>query len=367
MEFGTQLELLDCLEMSAGAIFRVKRKRTESPHAALVLAFKRGRPENYDPNCPLPLSECSLEGGSEGGEDTKKEIFRLCGTSETSTPDTSLRTILSACRNSQTSSGTKPPSAPIHFAQLREMKKWTGGGTDEDLKGERMDSWVEEVGVVEGEKGGSGQKSDPTLSELNGIFEAVTSSPNHPDPLLPNSVGGPKPGISCNGQEMIRLVTAFNEPGGSVPTCKENSISTEGSIEPTAAVTSEFVYDYYYSPEMSEEEFRRMENWLGVEPWRGGEVLCGEEERDSEPAEDEDDSNDEGNWRNEYPEEEEEDYVKGEESDTSESTEESGDLRGWYDSYDCLDEFGKEEGRMLTDLVGGMGLRESGDGECGDD
>lgn len=260
-------------------VLRFKRKKTEDPLSAIVVAYKKSRASDYCSETPEKGCQDNVNDGLENELETKKEVFRLCvstETVETSSVHLGLRKVLQAARRSEKESGSK---TAIQLANLRCIGK---NNNSSEVLADGFESILTEDFDME-----DACSSNEVLTKLNG---ELTEGENR-------NVEVKSSGIVCNGTEMLRI------PHDLHPQSRSDQV-TESSISP-----SEYVYDYYYSSGMSNADFLSLENWLGVEPFQDStteEILDNaEQDEDSDRCEDYDDSNDEANWRNDYPEEEE--------------------------------------------------------------
>ncbi|XP_028665535.2 probable RNA polymerase II nuclear localization protein SLC7A6OS [Erpetoichthys calabaricus] len=306
----------------APTILRVKRKRAADPVDALVLACKRVRPE----------SDAEIAGADAVGADIQSAVFKLAATvaSKDASVQKQIREALSreraaqALRPSLQSSQRILEQARIAKRNARQESRYLvlanhrTGIVSEELK--HYDDKAEETDA-KAEK--SSRKADDPVQDKPDfqIFDIVQEG-DEEDTSVPFSTDPET--ILCNSVKMIREKLTLSDEN----TKKETGDNVK---------EDEYVYDIYYQESTAP---GWIQDILSVRPYyEENELVPEEDPQILEVYEDEDDENDEGNWRNDYPDEEE--YSEGEErySDFSDSSfDEDGNRHyryGWrsWDKY----------------------------------
>ncbi|XP_059523682.1 probable RNA polymerase II nuclear localization protein SLC7A6OS isoform X2 [Myotis daubentonii] len=300
------------MEAGRTAILRVKRKRSEEPAEALVLACKRLRKDVVE----LAVQKTPPEGLEKAAE---KNVFQLVAT--VCSQEDPVQPLLRAL----------PPPWGTHQRIRHDLRASTRKIQQEGRyrvvssrrpSGLLLDDLESEDARENAEAGGDAgfqlldlvhEEGDPEAAATPAAAAAAaataslaaTTSCKVSDPDV----------ILCNSVELIRERLTISEDGPSVGPREEQK--------------DDYVYDIYYLETATP---GWIENILSVQPlsqeWElvnDGKQLEGVDE-----DEDEDDENSENNWRNEYPEEESSDGdedSRGSDECTGLSEEERGNSR----------------------------------------
>uniref|UniRef100_G1P5Y0 Probable RNA polymerase II nuclear localization protein SLC7A6OS n=1 Tax=Myotis lucifugus TaxID=59463 RepID=G1P5Y0_MYOLU len=257
------------MEAGRTAILRVKRKRSEEPAEALVLACKRLRKDMVE----LAVQKTPPEGLEKAAE---KNVFQLVAT--VCSQEDPVQPLLRAL----------PPPWGTHQRIRHDLRASTRKIQQEGRyrvvssrrpSGLLSDDLESEDARENPEAGGDAGFQLLDLVHEEGDPEAAATAclkVSDPDVIL------------CNSVELIRERLTISEDGPSVGHREEQK--------------DDYVYDIYYLETATP---GWIENILSVQPlsqeWEL--VNDGKQLEDADEDEDEDDENSENNWRNEYPEE----------------------------------------------------------------
>nr|KAF6286407.1 solute carrier family 7 member 6 opposite strand [Myotis myotis] len=254
------------MEAGRTAILRVKRKRSEEPAEALVLACKRLRKDVVE----LAVQKTPPEGLEKAAE---KNVFQLVAT--VCSQEDPVQPLLRAL----------PPPWGTHQRIRHDLRASTRKIQQEGryrvVSSRRpsdllLDDLESEDARENPEAGGDAGFQLLDLVHEEGDPEAAATA-SDPDVIL------------CNSVELIRERLTISEDGPSVGPREEQK--------------DDYVYDIYYLETATP---GWIENILSVQPYSQEWELVndGKQLEGVDEDEDEDDENSENNWRNEYPEEE---------------------------------------------------------------
>ncbi|XP_075693683.1 putative RNA polymerase II nuclear localization protein SLC7A6OS [Rhinoderma darwinii] len=270
------------------AVLRVKRKRGADPVEALIISCKRPRPEEETPESAVITTQ----------------VFKLAAT-VTSQDDPVQKYVQDAISRDRATQVNRPPIGSLQRIQ-RDLRAFRDAERqesryrlvsslrpkceeEEDSKSanSQPSSSLEEPQHVPKEEEASAQEekvSKGAKEEAIQLFDIVqeetekaAADPQACDPET----------IMCNSVKMIR---------------ERLTVSQEGQGAEHRENSDEFVYDIYYA-ESSPHNW--IQDILSVKPYVYEQELTAADDEPDEVYEDEDDENEEGNWRNDYPDEEE--------------------------------------------------------------
>ncbi|XP_027999006.2 probable RNA polymerase II nuclear localization protein SLC7A6OS isoform X2 [Eptesicus fuscus] len=308
------------MEAGRTAVLRVKRKRSEEPAEALVLACKRLRSDAVESAAQKTPPE-GLEKAAE------KNVFQLVATvcSQEEPVHPFLRAALPPPWGTQQRIRHDLRAATRKIQQegrYRVVSSRRSSGIPLDaLESEDV------LGNPEADGDAGFQLLD--LVHEEGDPEAAAAAADSYKVADPDV-------ILCNSVELIRERLTISEDGPSVEHREEQK--------------DDYVYDIYYLETATP---GWIENILSVQPYSQEWELVNDDQQLEDIYEDEDDENSENNWRNEYPEEESNDGdedSRGSDEYHSLSEEERGSSRPQVGSKYPLDvqkEFGYDSPRDL--------------------
>ncbi|MBN3309788.1 S7A6O protein, partial [Amia calva] len=274
----------------SSTVLRVKRKRGTDPADALLLACKRLRPESTSTQV---AQDCVSE--SADGE-IHNSVFKLAATvpSKDAPVQTHLREALSRQRAVQALRPTAGSAQRI-VGDLRSAKWRSRREERYRVLSSHRPSIARDTVASTGTVATDADPTDPAaltvlpdiqvfdIVQEEGEMEPITSVASDPETIL------------CNSVKLIREKLSVSEGGvGSGHREREE----------------EYVYDLYFQETAAP---GWIQDILSVKPYmQESELVAEENPREEEVYEDEDDENEEGNWRNDYPDEEdsEEDYER---------------------------------------------------------
>ncbi|OXB53188.1 hypothetical protein ASZ78_001299 [Callipepla squamata] len=310
--------------MERAAVLRVRRKRGGAePAEALVLACKRLRAEPGQDAAvekgvfKLVATVCSKVplGGLRVSRDRAAQSLRpsLGSTQRIAQELRSSRQVRRKENRYRVVASHRPGSAPPTDSEAA-----SDGGRS--APAEAGDASQEESGAVEesSDCGGKFQLFDIVQEEAAVEGSSVTATQKSGDPDV----------ILCNAVEMIRERLTVSEDHKKVEHCEKD----------------EYVYDIYC---METSAPGWIQNILSVQPYKEEYELVDDDQAPDEIYEDEDDENDEGNWRNDYPDEDE--FLAEEDDEEKDSEESSSEedqcYRRTWNKYrqEVLQEFGYDE------------------------
>ncbi|XP_004690499.1 PREDICTED: probable RNA polymerase II nuclear localization protein SLC7A6OS [Condylura cristata] len=257
------------MEAGRTAVLRVKRKRSAEPAEALVLACKRLR-DSADES----TAQTSLEGLEKAAENN---VFQLVATvrSQEEPVQPLLREAL----------------RPSQGSQQRIRRDLRASARETRQEGRyRVVSSRRSLGIPSNGPVSEGAPENPGATEDAGfqLFDLVHEEGDTEAASARSYKASDPDVILCNSVELIRERLTISEDGPRVGQQEEQK--------------DDYVYDIYYL-EMATPGW--IENILSVQPYSQEWELVNDDQQPEDIYEDEDDENSENNWRNEYPEEEE--------------------------------------------------------------
>ncbi|KAM4017807.1 putative RNA polymerase II nuclear localization protein SLC7A6OS [Anomaloglossus baeobatrachus] len=276
------------------AVLRVKRKRGGEPAGALIISCKRPRAEERSP---------AAEHGSEGAGSVRTQVFKLAATvsSQNETLQKYVQEAISRDRDTRvhcplignlqqiqkdlraSREAERQASRYRLVSSLRpKCEKEEDCKPDENQPTSPVQEYVPETAEA--------SKKDETVSRgsKDEKFQVFDIEQEESEKETGDVKASDPETIMCNSMMMIR---------------ERLAVSQEGHGSEHRENPDEFVYDIYYA-ESSPNNW--IQDILTVQPYYYEQDLVPEDDEPDEVYEDEDDENEENNWRNDYPDEEEE-------------------------------------------------------------
>jgi hypothetical protein len=307
-------------------IVRVKRKTTEDPVNCLIIECKRNKLEAIDDTInnksdtlqndetPRPVNGTTTA-SIMTNEDSVKEILKYAGSAHNEA-EVSAKIIEFKTKFEKSTRIIKKTTKRLE-PKLKQQSNKSAGAAENLAKETKSLNYV----LVDKKRAFnasdtkyheiSQSKKLKALDEFN-IIDIISSEYTQTTPTLEKTMASPSK-ISCNGIEMIREKVASSS---SVSMIKDEE---------------QFVYDIYFTKNLDLHLNLLYSNNYEIKSSSYDDVELvdeknpeNEDDKDYVANEDDEDSNDEGNWRNDYPDEDE-----------------------YYDDAD-IDEENDEEGRCYN-------------------
>ncbi|XP_071973864.1 probable RNA polymerase II nuclear localization protein SLC7A6OS [Engystomops pustulosus] len=289
------------------AVLRVKRKRGADPVQALIISCKRSRPE--DVSTQVFKIAATVSSQAEPVQKYVQEaISRHLFTGLRCPRIGSLQRIQNDLRVQR--NVERQESRYYLISNLRPKlnedegdRKSANGQPASSMEEQQYESVKRDVEGTADDHVPSKGGTNETFKVLDIVHEETVDLKKTPHPET----------IMCNSVKMIR---------------EKLNISLEGQGSEHRENPDEFVYDIYYAEASPQNWFQDI---LSVRAYYNEQELMADEEEPDEVYEDEDDENEENNWRNDYPDEEDQ---KG--------TDQEERYMGYYEDSDEDTEYSRE-------------------------